>query len=69
MEVTKEYMKSLTMQIFNVYNQRGELEKSGFSSYQTAATFCISRGRYGDWQIKQSNERQRDYVERSGNYY
>ena len=54
MEVIKEYMKSLIMQIFNVYNQRGELEKSGFSSYRAAATFCISRGRYGDWKIKSS---------------
>lgn len=41
--------------MFSVYNQRGELEKSGFSSYQSAATFCISRGRYGDWKIKQFN--------------
>ena len=57
MEVIKEYMKNLTMLIFNVYNRRGELEKSGFSSYQAAATFCISRGRYGDWQIKQRYEK------------
>lgn len=39
--------------MYSVYNQRGELEKSGFSSYEGAATFCISRGKYGNWQIKQ----------------
>ena len=41
--------------IYNVYNSNGGLEKSGFPSYEGAATFCISRGRYGDWQIIKSN--------------
>lgn len=49
--------------MYNVYNSNGELEKSGFPSYEGAATFCISRGRFGDWKIKSSYGK-RDFYRR-----